>query len=104
VRAYHGVLRAKGIPPHRPLEKDLELTDPAMRHDGRAGRRLMVAVQNNSLAAKPAWQGTSQIGPTPVGTASGDWPKQPDGSPDFMQMTTAQRRAYDHARLTRKFG
>src|SRR5205814_6954723 len=33
VRAYHGVLQAKGITPRLPLEKDLELTDQAMSYD-----------------------------------------------------------------------
>jgi len=104
VRAYHGVLQAKGIPPHRPLEKDLELTGQVMSYDGRAGRRAMVTVQNKPLALKPAGREKSQSLLTSAAAVSGDWPKHQDGSPDFMQMTSAQRLAYDHARLTRKFG
>src|SRR5206468_9918336 len=42
VRAYHGVLQAKGIKPRLELEKDLELTDQTMSYDGNAGRRAMV--------------------------------------------------------------
>jgi hypothetical protein len=34
VRAYHGVLQAKGITPKRPLEQDLQLTDQAMSYGG----------------------------------------------------------------------
>src|SRR5204863_6446938 len=34
VRAYHGVLQAKGIKPRLALEKDLELTDQAMSYNG----------------------------------------------------------------------
>src|SRR3954465_9327931 len=33
VRAYHGVLQAKGIKPRLPLEKDLELTDQTMSYE-----------------------------------------------------------------------
>src|SRR5207247_8524437 len=33
VRAYHGILQAKGIRPHRPLDQDLQLTDQAMAYD-----------------------------------------------------------------------
>src|SRR6266513_1077401 len=36
VRAYHGVLQAKNIRPHRSLEDDLELTDQAMSYEGSA--------------------------------------------------------------------
>src|SRR5882757_871321 len=42
VRAYHGVLQGKGIQPHRPLEKDMELTDQAMSYDGGATKRSTV--------------------------------------------------------------
>ena len=42
VRAYHGVLQGRGIKPHRPLEKDLELTDQAMSYDGSAKKRSTV--------------------------------------------------------------
>ena len=39
VRAYHGVLQAKGIKPVRALEDDLKLTDQAMSYDGSATKR-----------------------------------------------------------------
>jgi hypothetical protein len=32
-------------------------------------------------------------------TISSDWPKRADGSPDFEKMNSAQRLAYDRARL-----
>ena len=64
----------------------------------------MVTVQNKPLALKPAGREKSQSLLTSAAAVSGDWPKHQDGSPDFMQMTSAQRLAYDHARLTRKFG
>src|SRR5712675_1147500 len=43
VRAYHGVLQAKGIRPHRPLEDDLKLTDQSMSYEG-GSRRATVTV------------------------------------------------------------
>jgi hypothetical protein len=32
------------------------------------------------------------------------WPKLANGAPDFASMDTAQRRAYDKARLAKKYG
>lgn len=92
VRAYHGVLQSKGIKPHRPLEQDLQLTDQAMSYDSSGARRSTVTVTHKPPAA-----------PQTV-TVSGEWPKRPDGSPDFAQMNSAQRLAYDQARLSRLLG
>src|SRR6266566_1446685 len=50
VHAYHSVLQSKGIRPHRPLEKDLKLTDQAMSYDGSTTRRETVEVRNKPLA------------------------------------------------------
>jgi hypothetical protein len=92
VHAYHGVLKGKGIKPHRPLADDLKVTDQAMSYDGSAARRATAEIRNNPLAQpKPA--------PTAAGKASPDWPKRADGSPDFEHMNSAQRLAYDRARL-----
>src|SRR5215510_7264497 len=44
VRAYHGVLQAKGIRPHRELAQDLELTDQSMSYDGSAPSRAIVRI------------------------------------------------------------
>src|SRR5215470_9116101 len=43
VRAYHGVLQAKGVKPKLPLEKDLELTDQAMSYGGAGIRRTAIS-------------------------------------------------------------
>ena len=83
VRAYHGVLQGRGIKPHRPLEEDLKLTDQSMSYDGSATRRAVVGIQNNPLAK----------------AAATDWPRRTDGNPDFERMNSAQRLAYDAARL-----
>jgi hypothetical protein len=100
VRAYHGVLQGKGIKPHRPLEKDLELTDQAMSYDGSATKRSTVEVRNNPLTrtASGTPNAKSETGNT------SDWPKLADGRPDFGKMTSAQRQSYDAARLQRVFG
>ncbi|WCJ59640.1 hypothetical protein NXS98_00550 [Fontisphaera persica] len=100
VRAYHGVLQAKGIKPKLPLEKDLELTDQSMQYDGTAARRATVPIQNNPLASSataPASSPAPQASPTA-------WPTFPNGAPNFEAMSPAQRRAYHQWRLTRRFG
>jgi hypothetical protein len=45
----------------------------------------------------------SSDGKAPASPAA-SWPVRADGSPDFANMNSAQRRAYDQGRLTRKFG
>src|SRR6266699_4370881 len=42
VRAYHAVLQASGIRPHRTLEADLKLTDHSMRYQETNGRSTVV--------------------------------------------------------------
>lgn len=82
VRAYHGVLQAKGIKAHRTLEDDLKVTDQTMAYDGSNARRSTVEVRNN-----------------PLDRSETAWPKFADGSPDFQKMTSTERLAYDQARL-----
>ena len=105
VRAYHGVLQAKGITPHRALENDLELTDPAMSYAG-GGARSTVAVRDNPLAGEKSGvsAGASERLPKAEDAGRSEWPQRADGSPDFGKMTPAQRRAYDGWRLGRRFG
>jgi hypothetical protein len=89
VRAYHGILEAKGIKPHRPLAEDLQLTDSAMSY---GGSRSTVTTRGPVTAqAKPA-------------AAASIWPVLSDGRPDFARMTPAQRIAYDRHRLKQHFG
>jgi len=89
VRAYHGVLQGRGIKPHRSLEEDLRATNPTMTYPDNAGRSATPPPSDRS----PHCQ-----------TVPGDWPKHPDGTPDFTKMSPPQRLAYDAARLTRKYG
>ena len=108
VRAYHGVLQAKRIRPKLPLERDLELTDQAMSYDAAAGRRTTVTVTANPLSSRAPAPAESPRGNPPAASSSkvgtDTWPTHPNGSPDFGSMNSAQRRAYDQWRLTRKFG
>jgi hypothetical protein len=87
VRAYHSVLEAKGIKPKLPLEQDLLLTDQTMAYDGAARARSTVSFRAN-----------------PASPSSSAWPVSQSGAPDFEQMNSEQRSAYDRQRLTRKFG
>lgn len=105
VRAYHGVLQSKGIKPHRPLDQDLALTDAAMSY-GQGGSGTAVEVRANPLAQPkpPPEPRENHSAPTTPAPAEGTWPREADGAPDFAKMNSAQRRAYDHWRLNRKFG
>ena len=102
VRAYHGVLQAKGIKPRRSLEEDLRLTDPAMSY---AGSRSTV-VAPGPLPKKPDRPTTGA--PSPPSAQAGSvvplWPVLADGQPDFDRMTPAQRAAFHRSRLERRFG
>ncbi|HZM01833.1 MAG TPA: hypothetical protein VFC44_02320 [Candidatus Saccharimonadales bacterium] len=88
VRAYHGILQASKITPKLSLEQDLLLTDQSMSYDGAAAARATVVIQNNPLAKAPQKNGFDIAG----------------GRPDFDQMNSEQRRAYDQRRLTQKYG
>jgi hypothetical protein len=90
VRAYHGVLQAKNIKPHRSLEEDLQVTDQSMSYDGSATKRATAEIRNNPLAKNKT---------ASPQTANANWPKRADGRPDFDRMTSEQRLAYDRVRL-----
>src|SRR5438552_11221980 len=107
VHAYHSVLQSKGIRPHRPLEDDLKLTDPAMHYGGGATPRATVEVQSNALTgsrSEAAALSTKESAARMVAAMDGYWPKFPNGKPDFEKMTPQQRSAYHAARLRRALG
>jgi hypothetical protein len=101
VRAYHGVLQAKGIKPHRPLDEDLKLTDPVMTYDASAARRAVSLPPARPDTVAPARGSAEKARQAKRPPPSVDWPRRPDGSPDFEKMTSAQRLAYDRWRLSR---
>src|SRR5438067_8232129 len=85
VRAYHGVLQAKGIQPHRSLEDDLKLTDQSMSYDGVPVKRSTVALRESAIAPeKPGKARTEGSGSPAPAVAPGDettnWPQRSDGS------------------------
>ena len=96
VRAYHGVLQAKGIKPHRSLQDDLRTTDQAMSYDGNATRRARVEIRNNPLAKSTYETASSGLKKS---SNAGDWPTLANGMPDFENMSSVQRLAYDAFRL-----
>ncbi len=108
VRAYHGVLQSAKIKPKLPLEQDLQLTDQSMRYDESAARRSLVSVRVNPLAGVKVARSPEKGGrlTPPPGASAAEvvgWPRRADGAPDFEKMTSGQRRAFDQARLQRKF-
>jgi hypothetical protein len=102
VRAYHGVLQAKGVKPKLVLEKDLELTDQSMSYDGSSRARSSVNIRNNPLATVSA-SNTNTAQPLKE-PSNREWPVLSDGAPDFNKMDSQQRRAYDQYRLSQRFG
>jgi len=104
VRAYHGVLQAKGIKPKLPLEKDLELTDQTMSYEGGARRATVTVLGRDGFAARSDEKDQSFSRPAGSAPTRGvDWPMQ-NGRPDFDKMSAAERLVYDQQRLSRKFG
>jgi hypothetical protein len=97
VRAYHGVLQAKGIKPRLPLDKDLELTDQTMSYESSGNRNTTVQIQGERAT-------TAIRGNTAASMGGDSWPKSTAGTPDFARMDSAQRQNYDRERLGRKFG
>jgi hypothetical protein len=105
VRAYHGVLQAKKIKPKLPLEKDLELTEQAMSYEGRSNARSSITMPRQVPARPGIHAGTQGSARSATGIPQPlAWPVLSNGAPDFEKMDADQRRAYDHHRLSRKYG
>src|SRR6266498_1118308 len=74
VRAYHAVLQARKIRPHRALEDDLKLTDQSMSYESAASTRSTVTVQNNPLETSDrAGETASRAGSLPNRAESAAW-------------------------------
>jgi hypothetical protein len=101
VRAYHGILQSKNIKPTRSLEDDLKLTDQAMSYGGSNTRSTVTVVKESVTTIAPRNEG---IEARVIIDGELAWPKKADGSPDFAQMNSAQRLAYDQTRLKKLFG
>jgi len=99
VRAYHGALQGLGIKPRRTLEKDMKLTSGIMSY---AEARSTAAVPG-TVARKQEKPQAPSAAQTPK-TGEPDYPRRPDGSPDFAKMTSGQRLEYHRLRLKKMMG
>ena len=100
VCAYHGALQGLGIPPARPLEQDMQLTEQVLSYGGSSTTVSIPAqVRTGAGAVAPAAQAAVASPPAAV-----DYPTRPDGLPDFPRMTPDQRLAYHQARLDGMIG
>jgi hypothetical protein len=126
VRAYHGELERLGIKPYRPLKDDMELTvtassyagtgptvsvggasskpkvaEPAKPQSGGSGKPKVTfsntAPRAGAVRPAPAPQG-AVVAKSVIPSADG-FPKKSDGSPDFKQMSPAQKLAYSRQRI-----
>jgi len=114
VRAYHAVLQRLQIPPHRPLESDLQITDGSMSYAGTTTISLptpaAVATNPAAAAAPPSPAASVSTPAMPIAPAPNPAARvspgttPPASSPDFARMTPAERLAYHQQRLNRLLG
>jgi hypothetical protein len=122
VHAYHGVLQELKIRPYRSLEEDMQLTTPIMSYAGAASTVTMPATTRTESvattssapapgaastpppAAAPAAKPVAPSSPPAPPAPQGDYPRLPDGSPDFDRMTMEQKLAYNKQERDRIFG
>ena len=101
VAAYHDVLRKLGIKPFRSLEQDMEVTNPAVSYAASGGRKMSVPVSpsnRSSVVSHPA------VSLTPAQPFGNEFPRTPDGKPDFARFTQDQRLRFNEAERDRIFG
>ncbi|MFN0195681.1 MAG: hypothetical protein ACKVT0_02990 [Planctomycetaceae bacterium] len=105
VKAYHGVLQALNIPPHRSLEVDLTYQTNIMSYAG-GGSTISLpppppVAKSESIPVKPP----EKVGPvtSPVTREVAHEAAGLD-APNFGRMTAEERLAYHRQRLNRMFG
>ena len=111
-RAYHGVLEKLRIKPWRSLEADLELTTGAVAYGEKTPAATAASNpphrEPHTMTKKPEKKdcGCGCNGKKPGGCSDthADHPQQAAASPNFAQMTTAEKTAYQKARRDRIFG
>jgi len=123
VRAYHAVLQRLGIPPNRPLEHDLLITDQSMSYAGTktvsappatpsasAGESSTIPATDAGPAPAPP---SAPPGPATVASPATGAPASPGSGrgsgnapagPDWARMTPADRLQYHRDRLNRMLG
>jgi hypothetical protein len=106
VHAYHGVLQAKGIKAHRSLDRDMQITEQAMSYDESRKSKSTVVLAGDTSSSDTPLPHSEKTQKTAISEKSQNaaWPVKEGGKPDFASMNSAQRRAYDRARLKRAFG
>jgi hypothetical protein len=87
VRAYHDELAKLKIRPQRALKDDLELTSTATNYAGTGSSVSLAPAKSNHTAQKPQKSGSSAQ-ETP---RNAPIPRLPDGTPDYRNMTPAQK-------------
>ena len=92
VRAYHADLEKLGVPPHRPLEEDLQLTQTSHSYSG-SGVSTRQDVRQPSTAPSPN---------KPRVTIA-TW-RPPSDDPDFSKMTPLEKARYNIERWKRILG
>jgi hypothetical protein len=115
VRAYHGVLQRLGIKPLRSLEDDMQLTSGLMSYGGSSAsvpRSVPATTSKSTTKSSKADHGACGCNGPAHGPCKCDDKKAAppaastvpsNGTPDFANMTAAQKRAYHQARRDRVF-
>ncbi len=111
VRAYHGVLSRLKIRPHRSLANDLVLQTNVMSYGGGGSVSVPKAIPRvsaNGKSAKPQAEhhDCGCGGPKPECACDAKKPEVAagDGTPDFSNMSQAEKLAWNQARRDRIFG
>jgi hypothetical protein len=104
VRAYHGVLQKLGVRPHRSLEDDLKLQTNVMSY-GTSGTAVSIP-DGAPDTRRPEEKKKESCGCGCKGTCEKKPAEEPAAgeTPDFTQMTPAQKIAYHKARWDRVLG
>jgi hypothetical protein len=102
VRAYHGVLQALGIKPHRALADDMVLQTNVMNYSGNGVVVVSAPPPAKAVGDKPAACGCKCACRDNVQAVAGEGSS--NGAVDFAKMTAAQKIAYHKAKWDRILG
>jgi len=102
VRSYHAELAKLNIRPYRSLADDLQATRRASAYAGRGAGGPARATGAGRIAMGRA---ASRLGSNGSAADDGvDYPRLPNGEPDFANMTNAQKAAWNRQRWNRILG
>ncbi len=108
VRSYHGSLQNLQIKPYRPLADDLQLTSTAVSYGGSSPTTsgssggVTPSLVPSANPAQPLVKSIPSA-PQPSGPKP-PWPTQPDGSPDFENMSLREKQLYQKSKRDKVFG